>query len=523
MKAFLLTCLLGFPFLGFSQGNLQISNDLIFEGEPYLTHNPLNPQHLVAAWMGYQWNQKIVIKSAVSFNGGTSWTQPVSQTHIIPSYSSADVSLGFDHLGNAFMCYIDYDNVTFASGKVLLRKSTDGGLTWGNPTEVINITDCPGKLCIDRPWMVIDHLGANPTDAIYVCTMNADQPALVSAPYNPYLSVSVDGGMTFNNPRYIDTLQFLAGTTIPQPAATPTIGGDGTWWAIYPSYAVNQSPFPRHILASTQNQGTSVEHAIAYQGTLIGVSNSLFKRGGKLVADPLHSGHLAYLFLSQQNDQSDVYYIETFNGGVQWSVMQKINQDPAGIPRVQDLVWADFNEQGDLLACWRDRRNAGADGYNQPSEIYAAIKNFGSGGFGQDYPISSQSVAHDTILEGSGNDFMSSVFIGDTAYAVWGDVRTGSVRIYLNKWNVNTHVGTSQLLTNDTPILLSPNPIHTTLQIPKEIVGSEIQILNLKGEMVWMTSDKNQIEINVSALPIGTYLLAARKGSEVHHVRFVKE
>jgi hypothetical protein len=126
-------------------------------------------------------------------------------------------------------------------------------------------------------------------------------------------------------------------------------------------------------------------------------------------------------------------------------------------------------------------------------------------------------------LEGSGNDFMSSVFIGDTAYAVWGDIRTGSVRIYLNKWNVNTHVGTSQLLTNNTPILLSPNPIHTTLQIPKEIVGSEIQILNLKGEMVWMASDKNQIEINVSALPMGTYLLAARKGSEVHHVRFVKE
>ncbi|NBV68676.1 MAG: hypothetical protein EBR74_09090 [Flavobacteriia bacterium] len=61
-------------------------------------------------------DQKIVIKSSVSFNGGTSWTQPVSQSHLVPSYSSADVSLGFDHLGNAFMCYIDYDNVTFASG-----------------------------------------------------------------------------------------------------------------------------------------------------------------------------------------------------------------------------------------------------------------------------------------------------------------------------------------------------------------------------------------------------------------------
>ncbi len=523
MKTLCFALLFWIPLLGFAQNNVEVSNAAIFEGEPYLTHNPLNPQHLVAAWMGYQWNQKIVIKSAVSFNGGTSWTQPVSQTHLIPSYSSADVSLGFDHLGNAFMCYIDYDNVTFSSGKVLLRKSTDGGLTWGNPTEVISISDCPGKLCIDRPWMVIDHFGANPTDAIYVCTMNADQPALVSAPYNPYLSVSTDGGVSFNNPRFMDTLQFLAGTTIPQPSATPAIGGDGTYWAIYPSYDVSQSPFPRHILVQTQDAGINLQHSIAYQGTLMGVSNGLFKRGGKLAADPAHSGHLAYLFLSQQNDQSDVYYIETFNGGAQWSAMQKINQDPAGIPRVQDLVWADFNEQGDLLACWRDRRNAGADGYNQPSEIYAATKNFGGAGFEQDYPITSQSVAHDTILEGKGNDFMSAVFIGDTAYAVWGDVRTGTVRIYLNKWNVNTQVGQSHLMSSETQMLISPNPVHDGFKIPEKLLGYEVKIYNTQGEVVWKTDSATEQEINLSSFPMGGYLFLASEGNVCFKATFIKE
>ena len=63
MKTLCVALLFWIPFLGFAQNNVEVSNAAIFEGEPYLTHNPLNPQHLVAAWMGYQWNQKIVIKS----------------------------------------------------------------------------------------------------------------------------------------------------------------------------------------------------------------------------------------------------------------------------------------------------------------------------------------------------------------------------------------------------------------------------------------------------------------------------
>lgn len=60
---------LSFYVVTFSQNTL-VSNGNIFEGEPYLVINPQNQQHLVAAWMGYQLNQKICIKSAVSFNGG---------------------------------------------------------------------------------------------------------------------------------------------------------------------------------------------------------------------------------------------------------------------------------------------------------------------------------------------------------------------------------------------------------------------------------------------------------------------
>ena len=130
--------------------NQLVSEGNLFEGEPYLAMNPSNSQHLVAAWMGIQFNNKVVIKSSVSTNGGISWSTPIWQAHISPTFSSADVSLAYDHLGNLFMCYIDYDNTNFSEGKVLVRKSSDGGLNWGNPSIVLDIASCPNQVCIDR-------------------------------------------------------------------------------------------------------------------------------------------------------------------------------------------------------------------------------------------------------------------------------------------------------------------------------------------------------------------------------------
>jgi hypothetical protein len=51
--------------------NQLVSEGNFFEGEPYLVMNPTNNQHLVAAWMGFQFNNKVVIKSSVSTDGET--------------------------------------------------------------------------------------------------------------------------------------------------------------------------------------------------------------------------------------------------------------------------------------------------------------------------------------------------------------------------------------------------------------------------------------------------------------------
>jgi hypothetical protein len=348
--------------------------------------------------------------------------------------------------------------------------------------------------------MVVDQSGNSPLAPIYVTTMNADQPALITPPYNPYVSVSIDGGQSFMNPRVMDTVNYLAGTSITQPMPTPAIDGTGTFYAVYPSYVVSQSVYPRQVLASSTNLGTTITHEIVYQGLNVGVSNSLFKRAGKLIADQAHAGHLAYCFLSEQNDQSDVYLMESSDGGNTWGTMQKVNQDPIGNNRVQDLLWGDFNESGDLVITWRDRRNAPSDGYEQASEIYAATKPFGALTVGPDYPISSQAAAHDTILEGSGNDFMSVVYAGDTCYAVWGDVRSGTLKIYLNKWNALTQQNSISVISEEYGLLTYPNPTSDFLYFKHEFSAPiELRIINAQGAEVFHDMNFTGNSIDVSA------------------------
>lgn len=129
MRTFVFSC---FTFLILSLGisqNQNVSGGFVFDGEPYLAVDPQNSQHIVVAWMGYKFNEIIVIKTKVSNDGGTTWSTETSIPHIVTGNQSADPSIQFDHLGNVYVCFIDYDNATMSNGAVYVVKSTDGGST----------------------------------------------------------------------------------------------------------------------------------------------------------------------------------------------------------------------------------------------------------------------------------------------------------------------------------------------------------------------------------------------------------
>jgi len=510
MKLLIYTTFLLFPVLNqlvYAQTDQLISTGNIFDGEPYMAINPNNKQHIVIGWMGFELNQNVVIKTAVTFNGGQTWSTPTWFAHEVAGNYSADISLNFDKQGRLYASYIDYDRDNFNNGKVVVRKSLNGGVSFGAAVTAINITACPQKLCIDRPWMIVDQSNGPNSGAIYITTVNANNSTLVSAPYHPYFVSSTDNGQSFSALRELDTLNFLAGSIIIQPMASPDIDANGVFKAMYPSYKPDtQGPFAHYFIASSINGGANIDQFNALNSTGSSMNNTLVKRGPLFRIDPTDPLHMVYFTLKENNADVDVVFIESFNGGTTWSNEIRVNQDNIGNGVLHDLTWADFDDDGDLVICWRDRRNASGTGYNQPSEIYGIIKKKNSSSFSNEFKVSGTTAAHDAILEANGNDFMHVQYTQDTIYATWGDVRSGKLKIYFSRMSESNLTADINEISTETLIFPVPVKALHLLQLPDHWLGSEISIYDESGKLHYQEKVVSS-SFETSRLKTGTYII----------------
>lgn len=496
----------------FSQ-NSNISQGNVFDGEPYLEINPLNTQHLVVAWMGFVPFKYISIKTKVSFNGGQTWSNVVAIEHTNPVYGSADPSLAFDSKGNLFLSYIDYDK-TIDSGSVYVRKSIDGGLSWEAPVEVINIHSDPDKKPVDRPWINIDKSGGKHDGNIYITTMPPKVFGPLPPPYHPYFIRSTDGGSTFDKWKYIDddSPGWLSGSIIPQPAPFSTVSKSGVFHCVYPSWVFTQNINPQYIFASSNNAGETFTYSsIEIPFDLIKNNDTLAKKGYPLISNPADENHLVFFHLIQPHGDSDVYMWESFDGGKTWSDSLRINDDPIGNNRMQDLIWADFDNDGDLVVSWRDRRNGDDSTYTTSSEIWGAVRNKDSTNFYPNFQITDKSISYDSVLAMKGNDFMCIKFRNDTINAVWGDPRSGRLNIWFQKMYYDGTILSSQEISSEgTPdIRIYPNPTKSNVLIKGNGL-KRIVLLNINGEELRKYDELvniNEFNIDMNNFDNGVYFL----------------
>jgi Secretion system C-terminal sorting domain len=519
--------LICFSLIANSQ-NQNLSNGNVFDGEPYITVNPNNSQHIVVAWMGWKLSNIIVIKIRTSIDAGQTWSATTNIPHTVTGYQSADPSLSFDNNGNLFLCFIDYKPFP-ATGAVYVTKSTDGGLNWGTPAEVINVNSDGTQQPVDRPWMVIDNSGGVNDGNIYVTTMNPAIFGPVSSPYNPYFIRSTDGGASFEPWRYIDTLNWEAGNLIPQPMPTPCIAADGTFHAIYPSLFIFPLPtMANYYIASSSNAGNSFSYNTVLSLS-INNSDTLSKKGYKIIADPSDANHLMFSYLEKTtNGDLDVFMTETMDAGINWSTPIRVNDDPVANNRIQDLVWLDFDNDGDVIITWRDRRNAPDSTYKVSSEIYGAVRWKDSTNFSPNFMITDSSISYNTVLENSGNDFMCVNMTNDSACVVWGDTRNGFLNIWFQKIDLSSGAVFIKDLANDvSTINVYPNPSKNTVHInfgDNDLNNAFYEIFDVLGNSLAKQHISNQKEeIDFSNYSSGNYLLKFTnfKGSKA--LKIIKE
>ena len=505
--------------------NQKLSNGLAFDGEPYLVVNPANPDHIVVAWMGFvSFAEKFQIKTRASFDGGLTWSSTAALPHAVTGYTSADPSLDFDAAGNVVACYIDFTGTTPPiSGAVFIRKSTDGGLTWGNAQEVINANFDGTKWPIDRPWMKIDKGSSTTQGNIYVTTFNGNR---TNAPYNPYLSVSTDGGNSFTS-RFLDTTGYLAGSLNALPVCSPTISSTGVFYGVYPSYVPTQNVFAQAFLASSSNGGVSISHKVARTDnppSQIGNYPDA-KKASLLLSNPQNANHLALIFLSAKTGDIDVYLTESLNQGTSWTSPERINDDPLTSGAMQDMIWGDFDYDGDLVISWRDRRNGASTGYDSDSEIWAAVRSADSSQFEPNFQITNQLVAYDTILKSSGNDFMCISLEHDTIYAVWGDVRSGKIEIWFQKTDLNGNRLSIQQLTESLQFDVYPNPTTSMLTV-SSLEWKKINVYDANSRLVTSFENKTQADhyqLDLSRLKSGAYFIEVTSKQGVGVRKVIKQ
>lgn len=508
----------------FSQpSNINLSNTLIFNGEPYLAINPTNPHNLVVAWMAVDasTNYRVSIKTKTSFDGGATWGNPHVQPHFGHTWYSADVSMQFRNNGTLYLSYIDYHEAP-DSGGVYITHSTDGGISWTAPTQVWNgMTEDPLKRPLDRPWLAVDNSGTANDGMFYLTT----KPAPWILPPNcPYLKTSTDSGQTWSAYRYVDTTNYLVGNVIAAPMPAPAVTADGALCIAYPSYLPSQSLYAKMLLAKSYNRGASFQ----YYDLLVNpasVSDTNYKLGYHLAANPANANQLAFACVAQPNGDPDIFLITSNNGGITWNSPVRVNDDAVGNGKAQDMVWVSYEANNKLVVTWRDRRNGSGTGFFQSSDTYCAVSTDNGTSFLPNVRLSDMTAAFDSILEKNGNDFLSCALLNDTIYAAWGDVRSGKLNIYFTKTSDSTGSGTGIIsVDGNLPEILSvyPNPASNMLFIsfnnnhPAGQVA--VKIFNEQGQKVLDKQILNmtkQSELDISRLLAGVYIINVESAGQI--------
>ncbi len=503
---------------GFSQDQ-NISNATVFEGEPYLAINPINSNNIVLAWMGFvfQNSPRLSIKIKSSFDSGLTWNSTITMPHIVPTYKSADPSLAFDQNGNLFLSYIDYRESP-DSGGVYLFKSADGGLNWGAPTLMIDAYADGDKRPIDRPFLIINEAG----DKLYLTSKPAPW---IPAPNRPYFVSSSDFGQTWSPFRYLDTTDYLVGPLIQGPFAPATCSAN-IFHSVYPSYLSTQNVFPQYILASSSDNGNDFTYNSVYAG-LNSAQNDSAKISYKLIQNPVNISHLAFIFPGGNFGDFDIFYTESFNAGINWSEPIRLNDDLQGNGKMQDMLWADFDNDGDIVVSWRDRRNAEGIGFNKASEYYASYRDKDSINFSINFKLSDSLVNYNNILNSSGNDFMGMEIENDTIFAAWANTRDGSLDIWFSKINAkNGLVNSLNLISSDSKyISIFPNPstsLFNIEMIDKSLI-EEYKLINTLGEIIYSEKiNKNSFNVDLNGKAKGIYFIELNNKGKTIKQKIVK-
>jgi hypothetical protein len=301
--------------------------------EPSVAVNPQKPQQVLTAF-------QTPASVAYSDDAGEHWQQTIGTAPA--NYKvSGDVSITYDILGHAFLCYIAFDKLgtpqywahNATRNGVFVRRSLDGGKTWESNAVAVDEqpthSDMPFE---DKPYIVADNNPGSPfAGTLYVGWTEFSLTKSVV-----FLSRSNDGGITWSVPFEISTHEGLPrddnGSVEGFSGAS---GPDGMLYAVW-------SDGDEIVLTTSRDGGIS----FAPSRKILNVAPPQFKLEGversngfpQIGVDP-RTARLFLTWSDYRNGDVDVFCSTSSDRGRNWNPAVRVNNDPLHNGADQFFQW----------------------------------------------------------------------------------------------------------------------------------------------------------------------------------------
>jgi Neuraminidase (sialidase) len=325
--------------------NLQLNRDATtqVQNEEQIAINPTNPDNMVAVWRDFRTGVRRV-GWAYTFDGGETWTEGGLITE--PKYPfQSDPGVTADRDGNFYAVVLSYAGGTIQTDGLFVLKSTDGGVTWGAPLQVV---DAVPDVFEDKEFIACDRTSGRHRGNLYVTWTRFSRTSDIMA------RRSTDSGLTWSN-----TIAVSDESSVQFPI--PVVGRNGEVFIAWTSYTTSAI-----MLDVSMDGGAS----FGQDRQVISVDevSPVLEGGINAYASPhmdadisygIYSGRLYIAFMDRRSGMRDfdIWVISSNDKGLTWTEPVRINDDQPNNGLDQFHPWLTVDNLGVVTVVWLDRRH----------------------------------------------------------------------------------------------------------------------------------------------------------------------